>query len=270
MFHWTTENVPVAFGLYHFIWVCVLYVLLLAAWFLHNQKRAVQDRIILGMGLLLLLFEAGKQVLYITEVNDSGGYWWFVFPLQPCSYGMYALILAGCLKSGKVKSAIASFCVFYGLFFGISSTVHPGAIFDTSYSYLLFQSPLHHTVLTVAGVYMLMCRRVRPEWKFFLRATAVFAAVCLVSLGINIAVHPYFASHTTNGVLNAFYMGPYEIWDIPVFGPLLEGRSDLAHILFYVIGNILLAVAVWGVAFVVRIFARFVSKRVNSSSNRLK
>ncbi|MDR0435611.1 MAG: YwaF family protein, partial [Propionibacteriaceae bacterium] len=238
---------PTAFGWYHLAWVVLVVLLLRGAWQLRALPRRRQDQVLVAIAVTQLLFEIGKQLLYLTsELEDD--YWWFVFPLQPCSVGMFAMLVTGLLRPGKVKSAFEAFMVFYALYFGMSAIVYPTAIFSTYYAYVLFQSPFHHALLVTAAGYLLMCHRVAPTWRRFAQGTAVFAACCVSAVIINIATHPYFATHETDGILNAFYMGPYELWDIPLVGWIVAGKGWAAYLMFYLPSMVLLAFAAWAVA----------------------
>jgi hypothetical protein len=205
---------------------------------LRNCGEKGHRAIMLSAGFLLLIFEAGKQALYLTNGEP---YWWFVFPLQPCSLTMYSLIIAGFLKKGRVKSFLECFSAFVGIGFGAAAIVYPGAIFEVEYIYLLWQSPMHHVVLCAVGMYLLMSKRVDVCFKSYLKAAAAYLIICLGSFIFNLAVHSI-------APINAMYVGPYTIWEVPLFSSFLPMDTFAVFLPIFITLNLVLALAAYGLS----------------------
>ncbi len=69
-------------------------------------------------GLLMLLTEIWKQWC-LTYYLGGGQYNWWYFPFQLCSIPMYACLLLSFISSIKIRRALITFLMDYGLLAGI-------------------------------------------------------------------------------------------------------------------------------------------------------
>ena len=158
------------------------------------------DRLFFAAGVLLAASELWKQ-LTLTYAVNGGRYDWEYFPFQLCSMPMYICLLIGIVKNGKVKRALYTFLMDFGLLGGIA------AFFDTSgMFYPLTALTIHsfgwHICLILLGVAAGFTKRGDTTVRGFSRGVLIYGLGCVFATALNVAAHPL-------GFINMFYISPY-------------------------------------------------------------
>lgn len=199
---------------------------------MRNKSEKTHRFVILGVGIYLLLWEIIKQIILILD-----GYNWHQFPLQPCSVGMYVLILWGVLKPSKVRDYIGAFIITFVFFFGMTVVVVPAFVFaEYQQVLLLWQSPQHHILLAIAGIYMVMSKSVPLIRENLLRGIIAYLVIFVAFLIVNAWVNPIFPDSV---YINAFYSGPYRIFEIPILSSLVNITNYTLYLPIMLVSNII-------------------------------
>jgi hypothetical protein len=217
---------PTAFGWEHFLLLFLFIAAIVCiCLFLKNCSERTNKIILIGIAAYLLIFEVFKQLSLNAGTGEQFN--WFHAPFQPCSAVMYTILIAGILAPSGKKEISAKrrlvldwcycFLATYGLFSGISAVAYPAAIFSTTNLYILIQSPQHHALIALLGIYLMVTNRAAMSIKTFLKGLAVFCAWCLFALICNFIFYGIFKDPD----INFMYVGPYTIWGIPVVADLL-------------------------------------------------
>ena len=186
-------------------------------------------------GMLLLTSELWKQIT-LTFLSNDGTYIWWYFPFQLCSIPMYVCLIIPFIKNTVLRSVLIVFLMDYGLLGGFF------AFFDTSgmhYSYfpLTVHSYLWHILLILIGLHAGRDYRYEKKQNYFMQATSLYLACCMIATIFNLAFYPY-------GDINMFYISPHYHMQQKVFRTIALYCGDLAGSLIYILSTIFGA---WGI-----------------------
>ena len=180
-------------------------------------------------GLLMLLTEIWKQWC-LTYYLGGGQYNWWYFPFQLCSIPMYACLLLSFISSIKIRRALITFLMDYGLLAGIFT------FFDTSglhhpYLLLTLHSYAWHILLLLLGVYTGYMNMREVSIRDFAGSTAVYLSCCLIATLCNLAFYPY-------GTINMFYISPHYQMTQKVFRHIALLLGNNAGIAVYICATV--------------------------------
>ena len=247
-----TMERPTSYGSYHLL--CLGIVLLLSLFFVaigkHMNNKSVNG-VLKFTAITLLLFELYKQINFSYDVSeDTWGYQWYAFPFQFCSTPMYVMLLAGCLKEGKLKDCLCSFLGTFGLFAGIAVMLYPGDVFIRTIG-INIQTMVHHGMMVVIGVMMYATGKAKLSHSTIFKGLPIF--VCLVGMAIsmNVLYHNYGPADQT---FNMFYISPYFSCTLPVLSTIYPLVPYPVFLCIYVFGFTL-------AGYIMSLFAMLFGKR---------
>lgn len=249
------ENPPTNYSWFHIMWLaimviaCVLSVLFLA----RKHDKKIDDKFILGMGIMLISIEIYKQVFLTLE---AGWYQWYQFPFQFCSVPMYVACIAPLVKNEKIKNSMYLFISSFGFLAGLAVMVYPDTVFSTSYITLLIHTMVWHSSMVVMGVYLIASRKYGRRFKELLPAIMVFAVIVIIAVIANIiAYHTYFKFPDKNIHDESFfllYISPYYSNPFPILNNIKEIAPYPVFLFTYVAVFSLGVALVWAIIMGVR------------------
>lgn len=209
---------PESFGWFHllFLGITLLAAVLLCVFHKKGDPDRVR-RVVLYTAILVIVLEVYKQINYSFSYGGESiefDYQWYAFPFQFCSTPMYAGLLAGIVKKGKVHDALCSYLATYALFAGICVMVYPNDVFIRTIG-INVQSMICHGSMISIGVYLLYSGQVKLRHKTILGAVAVFS-VC-VGLAAAMNEIAYFSGLLENETFNMFFISPHCDPSLPVY-----------------------------------------------------
>lgn len=225
---------PTWFGWFHLLWIGIMLVECLLI-FIFRKKLSPKkiNAILLTTGILLILFEAYKQIVFSFNYNDGNPYWeyeWYAFPFQFCSTPMYLMLLAGILRKGKVHNALLSYLSTFALIAGMIVMVYPGNVFIGKIG-INIQTMFWHSSMVVVGFMLLVTKSVKFNFKTFLKAFAVFCVMVVLALGMDIVWH-YFGDDQK---FNMFYISPYLKCELVVLDVIYASVPYPVFLLLYIV-----------------------------------
>ncbi|MBE6610133.1 MAG: hypothetical protein E7634_05660 [Ruminococcaceae bacterium] len=198
---------PLPYGWFHllFIFLTVLFTVYLCA----THKKASPARIpklLFWVGIIVLTLEIYKQILFCFSYGETVEfkYVWYIFPWQLCSTPMYAEILAGILKKGRLYDSLCAYLATYAIFAGTCVMLYPLDAVGTAIG-LNIQTMVCHGSMLVIGIYLLYSQTVKLEIRSILKALPVFSAVMAVAILLNEGV-VYFGLLPEGQVFNMFFI----------------------------------------------------------------
>lgn len=215
---------PQLYGWFHIMWLAItaLAVFLLCR-FCKNAEGKSLDRILRWFAVLCLIFEGYKQLVYTFDYNAAAGtsswdFEWYAFPFQFCSTPMYVALIASFLKEGRVKNALIAYLATFGMLAGILVMAYPATAF-ISMTGINIQTMFHHGGQLAIGMYLLICKKVKLQWRSMLGATAVFLSMVAIALLLNLCAELADLKET----FNMFYIRYGEPATLPVYEMLYPG-----------------------------------------------
>lgn len=221
---------PQPYGPFHLVWFAAF---LLGAWALclwHRRHPTDPRKVILGMTLAVIALEIYKQVNYSFsyEGGVSFDYQWYIFPFQFCSTPMYAGLLAGLTKKGKVHETACAYLATYALFAGAAVMFYPVTVFTGTIG-VNIQTMICHGSMILIGIYLLATGCVRSEFRSILKALPLFALFLGMAVVMNEIAHQ--TGLLEREAFNMFFVSPYCDPHLPVYSliqPLLPFPVCLA------------------------------------------
>ncbi len=206
----TGMEIPSAYGAFHILFLTLS---IAATVFLcMTHKKGDSDRlrhVVFATAIIVLILEIYKQINYTFLYGESitADYQWYAFPWQFCSTPMYAGLLAGILKKGKVYDALISYLGTYALFAGLCVMIYPNDVFCETLGINIQTMVCHGSMISI-GIYILYTKSAKFDKKTILGAMAVFAAAMSVAMVLNEIA--YFAGITEAEGFNMFYISPHD------------------------------------------------------------
>ncbi len=243
---------PGLYGWYHLL--CLGIVILLSLLFVAIGKK-MTTRSVNGVlkftAITLLLFEVYKQLNFSYNVSDdTWGYQWYAFPFQFCSTPMYVMLLASCLKDGKLRSCLCSFLATFGLFAGVAVMLYPGDVFISTIG-INIQTMVHHGMMVVIGVMMYATGSAKLSHSTIFKGLPIFVCLVGIASGMNVLYHNHGPADQT---FNMFYISPYFPCTLPVLSTIYPLVPYPVFLCIYVFG---FAIA----GYVMSLFAMLFGKR---------
>lgn len=181
-----TMERPTMYGWFHLMWFgIVLLAIVVLCLVVRVPRRQTNNRVVLVCGVLMLLFEIYKQIVFTHSSDGTWEYQWYAFPFTFCSLPMYTMLLAAILRKGKVHDALLAFLATYGLLGGLCVYLFPSTVFIETIG-INIQTMVHHGCQIVVGVFLLTRGNVSNKFKkTLLPAALVFAALVLLATALN-------------------------------------------------------------------------------------
>ncbi len=209
---------PTFGGWFHWLWI--LLTIAAVIYFCICRRQDSHERVrltVLWCSVGVVILEIYKMVNYTFGYGDgtiTTDFQWYAFPFQFCSIPMYAGVLMGILKRGKIHDALAAFLSTYSVFAGTCVLVYPNDVFVGTIG-INIQSMICHCSMIVLGAYLFASGYVKPEQRTILKALPVFAvAVGIASVLNEIA---YFTGLLETETFNMFFISPHCEPSLPVY-----------------------------------------------------
>jgi uncharacterized membrane protein YwaF len=259
MLEWTWGDInngdvgPGAFSWFHLLWLaimlvaCVIMALTVAR--KHSEKA---DRIVVAaVAVILVGCEVFKQLFWF---EFYGYYRLEILPYQFCSVPIYVAVFASLVPWNKVREVCYRFLAFYGIIGGLAVMLVPSAVLYTYFVPMSLHAMLWHTVLVVAGVYLIASRGYGKNIREMAAPAIMF--VCFVAIAIvgNIlAYHLYLNTPEcpSGDNLSMFYISPYYPTQLPLLGAVQQASYPLFVLCYLLLFNGF-ALLAWGIACLIR------------------
>ncbi len=270
---WPWER-PTNYGWYHIVWLIVM--VLLCVFFCvafarkHNDK--IDNRVIFGFGIFLLLIETYKQI-FVTL--DNGQFVWGTFPFQFCSVPMYAAVIGPLIRKKSIQDIFYKFLALFGFVAGTAVMLYPDTCFHTDYVTILLHTMMWHVSMVVMGIYLIVAKKYCSNIKNILNEVGsgaiIFGIIVVISLVVNItAYHLYFGTekNTTGQIINFMYISPYYSCPFPILGDIKENVHFIFFFIIYLIAFALGISIVWFGIFGIRKFVEFISSKIKKNEKQ--
>lgn len=226
---------PTAYGSFHLLCLLLCAILtVLAALYGKRLREKTVRRIVLATALTVIALEIYKQINY-TFGNGDGApeYQWYAFPFQFCSTPMYAGLLAGLTKKGKLHDSLCAYLATYALFAGVVVMFYPGDVFIKTVG-INIQTMICHGSMSVIAALLYSSGHVKLEHKTMRKALPVF----LVCVGIAMTLNEiaYFSGILENHTFNMFFISPHCEPSLAVYSSVQRVLPFPLCLIVYVLG----------------------------------
>lgn len=257
---------PGLFGWFHIMCLAIVIGLCVLIYIFRKKisPKAVK-LIVLFTGIFIILLEVYKQLIFSFNYNGGNGnsYWdfqWYAFPFQFCSTPMYIMVLAGLLKKGKVQNSLYCYLATFALFAGLVVMCYPGDVF-IPYIGINIQTMVCHGGMFIIGFLLLATRSIELNLRSILKATIIFVIMLVLALVMNIIWH--YCSNIDE-TFNMFYISPYFPCTLPLLSIIYAKVPYAVFLLIYVVGFMLAASIMMGVAMLLNAIGKRVYAKKNS------
>lgn len=232
---------PTMYGWFHIMWLILTVAasVLLCRLFKEGTEKQVH-RIVFFTAILVTVLEVYKQIVYTFSITDgaiTSDFQWYAFPFQFCSTPMYAGLLFGIIRKGKVHNALGAFLASYAIFAGVCVMLYPNTVFIDTIG-INIQTMVCHSSMIVIGVYLLYTGYVPLKHKTVLKAIPVFAAAVAIAAVMNEIAFKTGLLETDE--FNMFFISPHCEPSLPLFS-LVQPLVPFAVSLVIYIGVFTLA-----------------------------
>ncbi len=233
----STMTRPVSYGWFHFLCVAITLTIILLLYFSEKKNGYNKNKlkkILLIYGVIALLLEILKQIIWSFNYNGVNFYWdyqWYAAPFQLCTMPAYCSIIAAFLKDGKIKKSLLSFMAFFTILGSISTMIYPESCFTESILINIHTMFLHCGSFVVS-IYLFISKEVKINKKSFVSGYKVFLICTLLANILNITF--YQTKIIGSETFNMFFISPYFISTLPVFNVVQQSVPYPIYLLFYV------------------------------------
>lgn len=250
---------PTNYGWFHLMFIAIFILLSLGGIFLANHKHSEKTlkAVLLTCGIIMVLFEIYKQVVFTFEINGDGShsisYKWYAFPFQLCSTPMYIMIIAALWKPGKIRDCLLGYLAMFGLFGGLCVYIFPNDVFGTAILGIDIQTMIHHGLQIAVGIFVFAYYRPSFNFKkwnlwFWLGSFIIFGIQLVIAMTLNLTIVHFIGDQT----FNMFYISPYFPCSLPVLSLIYPSVNYARYPLFlilYIVGFCLAASILYWMAF---------------------
>ena len=213
----TRMQTPQPYGWFHLMWfaISIIFSVYLCATHKKGDDKRVR-RVVFSVAIIVTILEIYKQINYSFSYGDSINfdYQWYAFPWQFCSMPMYAGLLAGLIRKGRVHNALCAFLATYAIFAGICVMIYPNDVFISTIGINIQTMVCHGSMLPV-GIYLLYSQYVKLEHKSIFPAMIVFSAFLGIAVLMNEIV--YRTGFSDGETFNMFFVSPHYPPSLPVY-----------------------------------------------------
>ncbi len=258
---------PQAGGTFHLVSIALSLIVAAVLCFLY-QKGIIKNvrKVVLIIAITVIAFEILKQINYsfLEKNNFEFAYQWYAFPWQFCSTPMYAGLLAGIIKKGRVHKALCAYLATFGLFAGVCVMALPGDVFvDTLV--IDIQTMVCHGSMVTIGIFLLYTNYVKLEPKSIVRAVPVFAAAVGIAVLLNEIAYRTGLLETVED-FNMFFVSPYAEPYLIFYDAVQKAIPFPWCLLFYIGGFTLASTVVLLFAMLIAAIVGLIKRLVNRKS----
>lgn len=212
---------PRLYGGFHLMWLVIPLIAAWLLWQLYRRSPRPEQfvrRVVLHTAELVCMLETLHQINYNLTWQDGGLHLdmqWYAFPFQFCTTPMYAGLLTGVFRKGRVHRALCAYLATYAVFAGLCVMLYPSTIFTGEIITNVQGMVCHASMLTV-GIFLYCTGYVPTEHRTMLRAIPVFGVFLLLAMLMNEIAYRaglMAAGHT----FNMFFISPYCEPSLPVY-----------------------------------------------------
>ena len=228
---------PQMYGWFHLLFLALSIIagIILCAVFKNANDKTVK-RIILTVSLTVIVLEIYKQINYSFTYDGNTilfDYEWYAFPFQFCSIPMYAGLLAGIVKKGRVYNSLCAFLATFAVVAGVCVMLYPAQVFISTVG-INIQTMICHGSMISVGIYLLGSGYVRSDHKTLLKAIPVFACAVFIAMIMNEIA--YISGLLETDTFNMFFISPHCEPSLPVYS-IVQGIVPFPWcLLIYIVG----------------------------------
>ena len=211
---------PELYGWYHLLWWVIP---LVAVWVLCRCWKNSRDperfcrRVVFGTAVVVAVFEVLHQFNYNVVWEDGAVQldpMWYAFPFQFCSTPMYAGLLTGLFRKGRIHDALCAYLATYAVFAGLCVMIYPAEVYTRTILTNVQTMVCHSSMLTI-GIFLFYTGHVKREHRTILRAAPVFAVCVGVAALLNEIA--YWTGLLEEHTFNMFFISPHCEPSLPVY-----------------------------------------------------
>ncbi len=233
---WTAyelEEAPTSYGFLHILFlVLTVSILAFLIWKIKKINNKKLDKMVFIFGIILLVIEVYKQIIY-TYVHNDGSYQWYAFPFQFCSTPMYVCLLLPFIKNENIKEAMYGYIAIFGSIAGIMVMIYPEDVFIRTLSICL-QSMIWHSSMVILGIFILVKKYDASKIKSVVSSLVVFGIFVILAQIMNITFYHAFIKDLDQ-TFNMFFISPYFECTLPVFSIIYEKTNWFLCFVSYLI-----------------------------------
>jgi hypothetical protein len=209
---------PPPYGWFHILSLVIMIGLsvLLCTRF-RNVSHETIRKSVFWVSFFVFVLEVYKQIVYTFSCSETGidaSFQWYAFPFQFCSTPMYAGMLLGIFRKGRIHDALSAYLASFSIFAGLCVMAYPGDVFISLVG-INIQTMICHGSMVVLGAWLLASGYVKVERRYYLKALCVFAVCICIAMILNEVAHlsGLLETHT----FNMFFISPYCEPSLPVY-----------------------------------------------------
>lgn len=212
--------------------------------FLKDVRERTMRIILLSVGGFMVVLEIYKQ-LVMSFGNGVWSYNWSAFPFQFCATPMYAMLLAGLLKGGRLRDGLLAYLSTFNLAAGVCVFIFVGDVFSTSLIGVCVQTSVYHGLMIAVGAWLMRWNRRRgatmQNWIWALVAFFGFEAI---ALSLNFTINTLVGA----GTVDLYFIAYGGTSPIPVVGVLRENLPYFAYLAIYNVGFVVGSTCVYALS----------------------
>lgn len=231
----TSMETPVSYGWFHILWLLLtagLTVLAVVCGRHHSPEKAT--KVVFWTAVAVAILEIYKQINYtFGDGSAAPAFQWYAFPFQFCSTPMYAGLLAGLFRKGRLHDSLCAYLATYAVFAGLCVMLYPSDVYIPTIG-INIQTMICHGSMVVIGGYLLGSGHVKLELNTVLKAMPVFAVCVTLAAIMNEVAHGVglLEEHS----FNMFYISPYLECTLPVYSLVHNAVPFPLNLMIYILG----------------------------------
>ena len=226
---------PQPYGWFHLLWFFLSVAAAVVLCIYHKRHKSNPRLVVLFTTLAVILLEIYKQINYSFSYENgiSFDYQWYIFPFQFCSTPMYAGLLMGLCKKGRLHEAAAAYTATFSLFAGAAVMFYPTTVFIGTIG-INIQTMVCHGSMIFLGIYLLATEYVPLRHKSILRALPLFAVFLSIAAVLNEIAHK--SGLLERESFNMFFISPHQDPHLPVYSIVQQHVPYPFCLILYIIG----------------------------------
>ena len=239
---------------YHFLWIGLIIIACVFLFKIKKKDSELQLKVVLGTyGIIALLLEIAKQISWSCEIDPTTfemtwDYTWYAAPFQLCTTPIYISLTCLFLKKSKFRTALLSYISFFTIIGSIVMLLTPQTCFTEDVLVNIHTMFLHCGSL-VLSIYFLTNGYVKLEKRNYFGAIAVFIFFVGVAEILNIGI--YKSGVLNDESFNMFYISPYFMEGVPLFGSIVKNIPFELFLLGYIVLLSFLALIVYAFSYII-------------------
>ena len=226
-------DIPQSFGVFH---TCCLIAVILATvllvYFFKDAEDKTIRRIVLGVWILLVVFEIYKQLAFAMTVENGVADWrykWYVFPFQFCDTPLYIMPFIAFLKDSKIRDAFIVFFACFTFFAGIVVMIYPNDVFSSTIGFNI-QTMVHHGAQVAIGIMLAARYRSKLVLRNLLWSFVIFVGFCVVAITLNEIIYAVISANAIDDTFNMFYFSRHYGCHLPILADVYNAFLGVSKI----------------------------------------